>query len=328
MVQYATPFATAVGRFVAHRYLRKPEQADLIAIKHPDASSMVWGALNEAACRLGSSRAARLTTVNSEVTNRCNLRCGYCPVNRSMARPKTDLPFDAFRDILDRTPTLRTLLPFQWGEPLLHPRIFDMTRLAADRGINVFLTSNGTLLDGPTRRALLDSGLRRLTISVDGDDATHFRTRGTELAPIRRNVMSLKQERDASDSSLRIDVSMVVDESTQGQYAAFVNAWSPAVDRTQGIPRMLATDAAARTAACREPWRGLLVVLADGRVTACCADGEGELELGNAFNQDPAEIFNGEAMRDLRRCHADGKLPSVCAHCTEFENDAVRPRFR
>ena len=65
---------------VARHYLRRPDQAELLRIKFPDARSLAWGALNEAAYRLGTDRAARLTTLNVEVTNRCNLACSYCPV--------------------------------------------------------------------------------------------------------------------------------------------------------------------------------------------------------------------------------------------------------
>jgi MoaA/NifB/PqqE/SkfB family radical SAM enzyme len=199
-----------------------------------------------------------------------------------------------------------------------------MIRFAADRGIRVFLTTNGTLLDRARRRALLASGLTRLTVSVDGDDETHFRTRGVELEPIRQRVLALRRERDAAGAALRIDASMVVDAATEHAFGGFVAAWSPIVDRVQAIPRL---TEGARRGACREPWRGQLVVLADGRVTACCADSEGTLALGNVLAEDPASIFNGPAMRALRRCHARGAFPSVCARCTEFEHPAVKPRF-
>ena len=310
---------------VARHYLRKPDQAELLRIKFPDPTSLLHGALNEGAYRLGSERGARLTTLNVEVTNRCNLRCSYCPVNRSLARPKTDLPFDRFIDILDRSPTVKTLLPFQWGEPLMHPRMIDMIEVAAKRGIRTYLTTNGTFLDRPTRDALLRSGLTRLTISVDGDDETHHATRGVDLAPIRERVRALCSERDALGAEMRVDVSMVVDDRTAPGLDAYRAAWTPVVDRVQAIPRMIE---GARQGACREPWRGLLVVLADGRVTTCCADSEGVLDLGDAFSESPAEIFNGERMRALRRAHRCGDLPAVCATCDEHRDPAVSPRFR
>lgn len=324
MVIRTTGAAARMAGLVARHYLKKPDQEELLRIKFPDAPSLGWAAANEAAYRLRAARSVRLTTLNVEITNRCNLRCGYCPVNRSMARPKSDLPLEAFEDLLARAPTVTTLLPFQWGEPLLHPDLFEMVRLARVRGIRTYVTTNGTLLDPPRRRAILDSGITRLTISVDGDDATHAATRGVELAPIRENVLALRRERDLAGAAMRIDVSMVIDQQTESSLADYRRAWSPLVDRVQAIPRLVREP---RTTVCREPWRGLLVVLADGRVTTCCGDTEGELLLGSIHDSDPAEIFNGEPMRQLREAHACGRFPRVCADCSEYRHAEVNPRF-
>ncbi|MBL8768444.1 MAG: radical SAM protein [Planctomycetes bacterium] len=319
--------SSIAGRFtdwVARRYLRKPDQAGLLRVKFPTWDAIGHAALNEAAYLAGLERSGRLTTLNVEITNRCNLRCEYCPVNRDLARAKLDMPFDAFCELIVRTPTLTTLLPFQWGEPLLHPRVFDMIAFAARRGIRTFVTTNGTRLDADTRQALLRSGLTRLTISVDGDDATHLRMRGQELAPVRERVLALRRERDAAGVALAIDVSMVLDATTAPAHDEYVRAWTGVADRVQTIPRMID---APRTTACREPWRGLLVVLADGTTTACCADREGELALGNAFTTDPARIFDGPAMRELRRRHAQRTFTGPCARCSEFDHPAISRRF-
>jgi hypothetical protein len=313
-----------IHALVARHYLGKPDLEEFLAIKFPDAGALLRGALNEAAYRLGSAASFRLETLNVEITNRCNLRCTYCPVNRDLARGKRDMPLDAFVDLLDRSPTIRNLLPFQWGEPLLHRDLFAMLEAARDRGVRVFLTTNGTLLDDAACRALLKSGVTRLTISVDGDDATHAASRGIELAPIRERVTALRRMRDAAGAPLAIDVSMVLDEQTAPGLEDYLGAWRGVVDRVQVIPRMIRGR---RTTSCREPWRGLLVVLADGSATACCADSEGELALGNAFEQDPATIFGGEAMARLRRAHASLDLPTVCASCTEYADPRVSPRF-
>ncbi len=328
MAETSERIAHGIAGFAARVYLRKPDQAELLKLKFPDLRSVWAGAWNEAAFRAGASRSFRLTTLNVEITNRCNLRCVYCPVNRSLARPRSDLSFDRFREILERSPTVRSLLPFQWGEPLLHPRVFDMIELAARRGIRTFLTTNGTLLDVERQERLLASGLTRLSISIDGNDAAHLATRGVELAPIRAAVAELVRRRDASGSRLRIDATMVVTAETEHTVDEFFRVWRPLVDRVQAIPRMIAAVDETRTAKCREPWRGLLVVLADGRVTTCCADSEGALDLGDVRNETPAEIWNGPRMRALRRAHACGKLPVTCARCTEYRHPAVSPRFR
>lgn len=310
----------ALHRGVATHYLRKPELSDLLAIKFPDLGSVAWAALNEVAFRMKLGRAARLLSLNVETTNYCNLRCTICPVNRGMVRQKRWLDPALFRSLIDRTPTLRFILPFQWGEPLLHPEIDSMVRYAASRGIRSMLTTNGTLLDDAMAERLLRSGLDRLTVSVDGDDATHERIRDFPLRELRERVALLKRRRDAGRHRMRIDVSMVLDPETLPAVEAYRTEWRAVADRVQVIPR-LAT--APRKNPCREPWRGSLVVLVDGTVTACCADSEGALALGNAHRDAPARILNDAPLRELRRRHACRDFPAPCAGCSEFEGSGV-----
>ena len=59
----------------------------------------------------------------------------------------------------------------------------------------------------------------------------------------------------------------------------------------------------------------------------CCADHEGELAVGDATRESLRAIWNGERLRALRRAHARGDLPPVCAQCDEYPTDAAAPRF-
>jgi MoaA/NifB/PqqE/SkfB family radical SAM enzyme len=310
----------ALHRAVARFYLRKPELADLLHVKFPDLGSVAWAALNEACFRLRLSRTVRVLSLNVETTNFCNLRCTICPVNRGMARRKRWLDPAVFRSLVDRTPTLRFLLPFQWGEPLLHPEIDSMVRYAADRGIRTMLTTNGTLLDETLAERLLRSGLDRLTISIDGDEETHERVRGVPLREVRERVLLLRRLRERGRHGLAIDVSMVLDDATRPAIQRYRESWRGIADRVQVIPRLAASP---RRRACREAWRGSLVVLVDGTVTACCADSEGELALGNAHRDDPARILNGEPFRRLRALHRCGRFPQPCASCGEYDGRDV-----
>jgi len=321
------PALRAVHRAVARWYLRKPELSDLLAIKFPDLRSVGLAAANEACYRVRSRRTFRVISLNVETTNHCNLACTFCPVNRGMVREKRYLDPGRFEDLVARTPGLRFVLPFQWGEPLLHPEFDRMVRFAADRGIRTMLTTNGTLLDEDRIGRLLRSGLTRLTISVDGDAATHAAIRNTDLAALEERVRALRRARDAARSPLAIDVSMVLDDQTRPALAGYLSRWRPLVDRVQVIPRLAPGP---RRTPCRELWRGSMVVLVDGTVTACCADSEGELALGNAFARDPVAILNDRPFQELRRRHAARDFPSPCDRCSEYagEDLGVHPRFR
>jgi len=54
----------------------------------------------------------------------------------------------------------------------------------------------------------------------------------------------------------------------------------------------------------------------DGRVYPCCMGDAGQLALGNLFEQDFQEIWNGPEARDLRRGMMTGDVPGICQGCS------------
>jgi MoaA/NifB/PqqE/SkfB family radical SAM enzyme len=317
--------AGLIARAGARFYLGKPDVADLLEVKFPTLGAVGDAVRNEASFRLRAETSPVLTSVNLELTNHCNLRCTICPVNTTMRRPKGFMDPALFRRVIDENPQIHFVLAFQWGEPLLHPQFFELVRYARDRGVRTMITSNGTHLSPENRAKILECGLERITFSVDGDAESHFAIRQYELEKLRRDVRLLVAERDAAKSGLKIDVSMVVDAATEHALPAFLSEWKGVVDRVQAIPRLVAEK---RTTPCRELWRGTLVVLWDGRVTVCCVDSEGLLEVGNATETPLSEVWNGERMRKIRRAHAGGDFPPLCAMCGEYAKEGVSKRFR
>jgi MoaA/NifB/PqqE/SkfB family radical SAM enzyme len=107
------------------------------------------------------------------VTNRCNLRCGYCncplidPTNLDL--PRVELLFDRLRDMgVSR-------LGLAGGEPMMRRDIGDMIAMAKDRGFYVTVNSNLTLFARhPERLARADM----IYTSLDGDEASHVAARG------------------------------------------------------------------------------------------------------------------------------------------------------
>lgn len=318
--------ARLLGEVVARAYLRRPELAEPIALRYRSLRSLIGGVLNELAYRLGWSRSPFFLSANLELTNRCNLRCAFCPTgNGRMTRRRATLDAALFRKVIRESRPLEHALLFQWGEPLLHPAFDELAREAGRAGIRTFLTTNGTLLDDSRIQRLLDAKIDRITVSVDGDARTHEHVRGVPLSRVEAGLRRLIRARDAARSSTAIDVSMVVAPETETAVGAFEDRFRKLADRVQRIPVL--TSGVRRTR-CREPWRGGLVVLADGRVTACCVDHDGVLAVGDARRDSLRDIWNGDRMQGLRRAHAGrGELPSICRTCTEYPTDAAAPRF-
>jgi MoaA/NifB/PqqE/SkfB family radical SAM enzyme len=314
-----------LATLVARLYLRRPDLAELLAQRYRGVRAVLGGALNEVAYRIGARRAPFLLSANLELTNRCNLACTFCPAgNGRMARPRGHMSAATFSRALEGGRPLEYVLLFQWGEPLLHPDFARLARRAREAGARTFVTTNGTLLDERRVRDLLDAGLERVTISVDGDARTHAAIRGVTLERVEAGIRRLRDARDARASRTAIDVSMVVAPETEAAAEHFALRFETVADRVQRIP--LLTEGKRRTR-CREPWRGGLVVLQDGRVTVCCVDHDGELAVGHVARDRLRDLWNGEAMRELRAAHVAGRFPDLCARCTEYPTDAAAPRF-
>ena len=129
-----------------------------------------------------------------EVTSRCLTRCAMCPrVALAGQWHEQDLPWEAFQRIANVFPQTRHVHLQGWGEPLLHPRIFEMVALAKQAGCRVGLTTNGMGLDAAARSRLLDTGLDLAAISIAGASReAHERIRvGSDFGLIIDNVRQL-----------------------------------------------------------------------------------------------------------------------------------------
>jgi len=313
-----------IAPLVARLYLHRPDLESLIAIKYGSARAAALAAWNELLFRLRRESGYRLVSANFEVTNACNLACTICPVNRGMRRPRARQDLGTFVRFLDRNPELEFVLLFQWGEPLLVRELPDMVAAATARGIGTMITTNGTLLTEEWCGRLLDAGLTRLTLSVDGDPESHARIRGVELEPLRRNLLRLRKLRDERRDPMGLDVSMVVNRLTESRWAEVRRTWEGVADRVQAIPQFMVRR---RRHPCREPSRGSLVVLSDGSVTVCCADPEGDAIVGHIEDAPLREILNGERMRAFRRAHFRRRFPALCRECGEYATPVSAPRF-
>ena len=309
---------------LARLYLGRPELAELLAIKYGSWRAAFRAGWNEMLFRLGRTKGYRLVSANFEVTNACNLSCTICPVNRGMQRRKRVMDLATFERFLDRNPSLEFVLLFQWGAPLRVRELPAMIAAATRRGVRTMITTNGTLLDEGWCRRLLDAGLSRLTLSVDGDAETHRRIRGVELEPLRENLLRLRRMRDAEGADLGLDVSMVVNRLTEGSWRELKATWRGVADRIQAIPQFMVK---ARRNPCREPNRGSLVVLSDGSVQDCFADTAGRAGAGHSPDAPPEGRRDSAARLPFRRAHFTRRFPEICKDCGEYASPVAGARF-
>jgi len=321
------------SRIVAKYYLKRPDVAELIEARYQTWSSLLYASLNLVAFNLKRDRGVRLTSAVLEPTNHCNLKCIMCTVNTSMKRKQGYMDLALFKRVIDDNPQLEYILLFNYGEPLMHPKIFEMIEYAAERGIRPNVTTNGTLLKDDLIDKIVASKLDRITISIDGVGEVYEKIRGTSYAKLEAKVNRLIEIRNATDSNLKIDLAVSVFEMNEDRIQELYDVWENKVDRFQLQPRMYLEAGTApaelkRTQRCDEVWRGNLIVLWDGTVVPCCYDSEGAMPVGDANTDRLRDIINGEKMRQLRRNLVERRFLGVCANCLEYQTPVVTPRFR
>ena len=117
-----------------------------------------------------------------EATVACNLECVHCRrLEVSKMLSQSDLSTqDAIRLIesLANDFDPKPVLVFSGGEPLKRPDLFELIRFAHWKEVPVALATNGTLVDEDLARDIVHSGVRRVSISLDGASGeTHDRFR-------------------------------------------------------------------------------------------------------------------------------------------------------
>jgi len=101
-----------------------------------------------------------------------------CPIqfrqDGAPGKPAAFMPYQAFCDLIDQFPALTELHLQGLGEPMLHPRFFDMVAYAARQGVRVTTNTNLTVCTERRIRECLESGLDTMYVSVDGASAAVY----------------------------------------------------------------------------------------------------------------------------------------------------------
>jgi radical SAM protein with 4Fe4S-binding SPASM domain len=115
-----------------------------------------------------------------EVTKGCNLRCIHCRATATELMSPADLPTSKALDIIKQIADFgNPILVLSGGEPLYRHDIFQLAEYGNSLGLRMALATNGTLVTQDIADKIKRSGIKRVSISLDGSDAaTHDSFRG------------------------------------------------------------------------------------------------------------------------------------------------------
>ena len=285
-------------------------------------------------------------TLYVEPTNICNFRCSMCPESlpnyKEQAGYYQRMPLEIYLKIIEDLKgwgRVKSLKFYFLGEPLLNGSLRLMIRLARDAEIaeRLELTTNASLITEQKAEDLVNSGLHYVRISVYGlDNNGHELTTGSrwKASQIRENVARFKQIRDEMGSKTPILYAQFFSRS-KAETRQFEEAWKPIVDETgieplhnwAGAPLVNIGDQTPITTPCPAPFY-MLVIRADGSVSACCVDWAGQLVVGNVLESTLQEIWQGTKLQSLQAAHLCGKRDRIeaCRNCTAQFPDRISVR--
>lgn len=134
----------------------------------------------------GSSEARKymmqdqLRLVFWETTAGCNLECVHCRrLDVAHELMKNDLTTEQSKQLIDNIAAeSKCILVLSGGEPLFRPDIYEIARYGRDAGLTMALATNGTMVTEEVAQKIVDAGIQRVSISLDGATAeTHDKFR-------------------------------------------------------------------------------------------------------------------------------------------------------
>lgn len=121
-----------------------------------------------------------LRLVAWETTRRCNLSCKHCRAVAEDHPYENELTTREAYTLLDQIREVGTpIIILTGGEPLLREDIFDIAAYGNRIGLRMVMAPNGTLLTPEIVEKLKQSGIQRISVSLDGaSPQTHDNFRG------------------------------------------------------------------------------------------------------------------------------------------------------
>lgn len=272
-------------------------------------------------------------TILIETSRLCNFRCVFCPQSNEQT-------FSSFKQNLltinDVELIVRQMKEFPrrfkkvymhgTGESLLNHNLPDMVRIIKEAGVtdSIDLTSNAALLTHDVGISLIEAGLSHLHISVEAlsnEDYYAITGRKIDFDHFVDNIRFFSEHRSSCRLTIKIASASIKCESDKEK---FFSIFSPLCDEifVENIhpiwPKFSMPDingAAEDNVGqygqeiqekriCPQIFT-VLAVKCDGSVSPCSVDWDNDRALGNIRSETLFQIWNGNAVRELRLGHLE-----------------------
>jgi len=316
------------SREVLEEVLRRAPGENGLGPGAEEAAGIVTG---DAALYAG--RLPRLVEV--ELTTSGRVPFAQTPFAREM--PERNMTRDLFAKILDDLAAYDDVLLTLggWGDPLAHPEVFDLLKLAREKGIyGLHLDTTGVLLDEEKAGQLLECDVDVVSARLAANTAETYRalTGREDFEAVAANLerfLELQKETGRLWPFLTVEIEKRVE--IEGELIDFWDRWSEKAAWPLIRPfstycgqcedRATVHLTLAERTGCRRLMKEL-VILADGTVPVCRMDFKAASPAGNVAGKSVEELWTSGRIAGLRLEQHDRKFDGfeLCPDCGDWDN--------
>ncbi len=272
----------------------------------------------------------RFKKIYIEITNTCNLSCNFCP--KTKRRPEF-MSLELFDKITEEAKSLCEEISLHiMGEPLSHPQIKEIIRLSERKGVEINLTTNGTMIK-EHMGTLLNKTIRRINFSIhgikanysEGEQEVHLKNiiEFTKLAQKKREDMIISYRLwNINDDSNKKIIKMIEEE-----FGATIKEETRKISTKVNKNLYIHYDESFKWPNPNDEIRSekgychalsrYIGILSNGTVVPCCLDNNGNIPLGNVKEDSIEKILSGERAEGMRKGFEKRMLvEGLCRKCT------------
>lgn len=284
--------------------------------------------------------------IDFELNATCNLSCPMCPlsVESNSEKKHFQISYDLFCKIIDEGVEngLQSIRLNYLNEPLLRSDLEDFICYAKSKGVlDIYFSTNGTLLTKERAKSLINAGLDRIQISLDANSQELYKQMrpGSNYEKVVGNVLNLIElKKEMQSLTPLVRVNFVRTEINEHELDNFMSFWKDKVDMI-GVQEIVAppryekeikskTTEKKTKFQCSFPYKNL-VITAEGNVLPCCTFYGDEMPIGNIHDFLKSEeaktsgiiefFWNHIKIKQLRDLHKNCEYYKhpVCKKCVE-----------
>lgn len=288
-------------------------------------------------------------SLSIEPTTACNLGCPECPSGlKQFTRPTGKLDAGFHERMLNQVrKTVFYINYYFQGEPFLHPQFLALIKAAKKNKIYTSTSTNAHFINEKTAKKIVESGLDRLIISIDGltqETYENYRIHGTLSKVIEGSKQMLKAKKELNSKTphlifqflavkpneheipqvFQLGKEMGIDEvrikSAQLYDFKNGNPLMPENEKYSRYKRQLDGTYKLKYKTGNHCWRmwSSSVFTWDGKVVPCCFDKDAKHILGSLEKEDFTAIWKSKKYTSFRKAIlTERNKIDICRNCSE-----------